>query len=376
MSGPEPREVDPGVGGKGRRIERRSVRHAARRRRRRRSLLIAAAPLLVVIAVAVTLLIVFGGRSSGSEGPASQTTVPPSATTETAGGTGTSSILIAIEEDGAVPAMVLLSRTGQGGVALGMPGNTLVRTDEGFVGAGDLFLEDKRDPLRSGLDRDLGIDLGGVAGVSWSELLDALGKAGSTETWPPTIGNDVAGAIEAAGAVLALVRVAPESAGAEALQNLEIDHDAAAVRSFVAEAGSGITDGTWGTAAIPGRPREGADGDYWEPDTAAAKEFLSKGVPAGGTITLEVQNGSGVLDAAQAAGTILEPLGYDMLPYQNADSFPDLEKTTITAAPDSLAEAVKIKQSLGVGVVGQDESLASRHIRVIVGKDFAPAGGA
>ena len=57
-------------------------------------------------------------------------------------------------------------------------------------------------------------------------------------------------------------------------------------------------------------------------------------------------------------------------------AFPNLEKTTITAAPDSLAEAVKIKQSLGVGVIGQDESLASRHIRVIVGKDFTPPGGA
>jgi hypothetical protein len=108
---------------------------------------------------------------------------------------------------------------------------------------------------------------------------------------------------------------------------------------------------------------------YFEPDIATAKALLGTSDQA--AYTVAVQNGSGLIGAAEQAGALLEPLGYTMSAYGNAAAFPNVEKTSISAAADSMGEAARIKQILGVGTVQQDASLPSRHIRVIVGKDFS-----
>ena len=136
-----------------------------------------------------------------------------------------------------------------------------------------------------------------------------------------------------------------------------------------------MTAGSWAAAVLPGEFKENLDAKWYEPDTAAAKALLKTGAASAGAgdITLEIQNGSGALDAAQSAGAVLESLGYKMLPFDNAEGFPDVATTTIAAAPDALTAAAKVEQKLGVGAVSADDSLASGHVRVIVGKDFSPS---
>jgi hypothetical protein len=319
----------------------------------------------------VVVLIILGGKAedSGAASPETTTTLAASLPSTA------TSVLVAIEQDGAIPALVVLSRTADGGVALGMPGLTLVKTsDEGFPTAGDLYSHDKTEELVTGLDRDMGTDLKSAAGISWAGLLKSLGQAGSTQTWSASLDSDPAGAVTAAGALLAMVGLAGSSTGSGAWDQLDIGGDASGLRSFVKGVAAGVTAGSWAAAVLPGEFKENLEAKWYEPDTAAAKALLKSGAASGTVdITLEIQNGSGALDAAQSAGALLESLGYKMLPFENADDFPNVEKTTIAAAPDALAAAAKVKEKLGVGMVRTDDSLASGHIRVIVGKDFTPS---
>jgi hypothetical protein len=360
-------------GGYGHRIERRSTRRVARRRKRVKRLCVAVLPAIVVIAGVVALLIILGGRAEDSSAATSGTT------TSTVGATGqaqSASIIVAIEQEGTVPALVLLTRTVDGGIAIGLPGLTLVRTaEEGFPTAGDLYLHEKTDALTAGLNRDLGTDLKTAARISWVGLLKALEQAGSTETWPTSLDSDAVGAIEAAGAFLSMAGLSASASGSGAWERMEVSGDAPALRTFVTEVAKGISAGSWSRVALPGRVVESVDSKYYEADTAAAKSLLKGDAASVGTgdITLEIQNGSGALDAAQSAGAMLESLGYKMLPFQNAEDFPNVNITTISAPPDALVEAEKVRGQLGVGMVSEDDSLASGHVRVVVGKDFTPS---
>jgi hypothetical protein len=344
-----------------------------RRRKATRRLLVAVVPAIIVIAAIVALLIILGGRAEKSGASSLETTTSTAAASSPS---AAASVIVAIDQDGTIPAVVVLSRTADGGVALGLPGLTLVKTsDEGFPTVGDLFSHKKTEELVAGLDRDLGTDLTSAAGISWAGLLKALGQAGSAQTWQNSIGGDASDAVTAAGALLSMVGLSASSAGSAAWQQLEISGDAAGLRSFVKAVAAELTAGSWAAAVLPGEFKENLNAKWYEPDTSAAKALLKTGTaPAGAKdITLGIQNGSGALDAAQSAGTLLESLGYKMLPFQNASGFPDVAKTTIAAAPDALAAAAKVREKLGVGTVSADDSLASGHISVIVGKDFTPS---
>ena len=355
--------------GSGSRSERRSTRRVARRRKRVAKLFVAAVPAVVVMAGVVALLIVLGGRADELTAAAGETT-----TTSSPSSGQTQAVLVVIEQDGEIPALVLLARRADGGIALGLPGKTLVRTDDGFPTVGDLYLSDKTDTMVTALTADLGVDLAGVAGIGWITLLGILEKSGSPESWPPSLGDDGDGALKAAEAFLTVAELTASS-GAAAWERAQISGNVTALRKFVGDVSQEIGAGSWAASALPGTAKEGLDYDVWEPDIAAARQLM-EGRSSGadpGDITLEVQNGSGQLNAAEAAGEMLLSLGHKMLPFQNAEGFPDVTETTILAAPDCLEEAEKVRDRLGVGTVLRDDSLLSRHIRVIVGKDFVPS---
>jgi hypothetical protein len=85
-----------------------------------------------------------------------------------------------------------------------------------------------------------------------------------------------------------------------------------------------------------------------------------------------VQNGSGVVGVAQQAGGMLEPLGYELLPFRNAEDFPDVRTTRIVSGPDASAAAEQVREVLGVGKIEEDGSLEPGRLIVVVGKDFIP----
>ena len=122
-------------------------------------------------------------------------------------------------------------------------------------------------------------------------------------------------------------------------------------------------------AALPGKTVEGADFAYYEPDAAALSRLL--GIPTTAkAVSIEVQNGSGVVSIAQQVSEVIVPLGYEMLPAKNAEDFPDVEVTRIYSAPDVVAEADRVRGVLKLGTVIKQESLPKGRIVVVVGKDL------
>jgi len=124
-------------------------------------------------------------------------------------------------------------------------------------------------------------------------------------------------------------------------------------------------------AELSGRLVEGVGFKYVEPDVEAAKAALA-GRSAEVNVTLQVQNGSGVVGIAQEAGEVLAPLGYTMLPAGNSADFPDVERTRIQVAPDVADLGGRVRALLGVGAIEVDETLKPGYIIVVIGKDYIP----
>ncbi len=123
------------------------------------------------------------------------------------------------------------------------------------------------------------------------------------------------------------------------------------------------------TSAIPGRPVEGSGFSYFEPDVPGLQTMLGGEAPES-AVSVEVQNGSGVVGAAQKISEAIAPLGYTVLPPKNAEGFPDVQATQLLAAPDVLAEANRLRGLLGQGTVVQQDALPAGRVIIVVGKDL------
>ena len=213
----------------------------------------------------------------------------------------------------------------------------------------------------------LGAKVSGVAVVEWTELLRVLSQAGVGGSRPGTLGSDSTAASQAIDAVGALASSTGTAAGRSAVQGMVLKGDTAALDVTLKALGSG----GWSQVTPPGKDVEGLDFAYFEPDVAVAKTLL-EGKSSGAAISLEVQNGSGLVAGAEKAAEVLKPLGYTLLPVKNADGFPDVQTTRIIASSDTAVEAARVRTLLGVGTVEQDATQPVGHVVVIVGKDFVP----
>ncbi len=350
------------------RAERRSARRAVRRRKAMTRLSFVAGPIVVVILVIVALLVFLGGPESTSGAETTTTTVGASPVE--------GSSMLFIEQGETVSVVVVLLPEEEGGLALAMPGNMLLKTGEsGFKTLAELHASNQDEALREGLARDLALEIGATASVQWSELREALtglGKAGSLPTELQATEEDAA---DAAGAALTILGASGAGEGAAVWDQMEIAGDPEGFRAAVGLLGESISEGGWTEEVLPGKVVEGVGFEFFEPDLGQARALLA-GESAGAVITVEVQNGSGVVGVAQQVGAMLEPLGYDLLPFRNADDFPDVKSTRIITAPDASAEAQRVQEALGVGRIEQDDSLDPGRVIVVVGKDFIPPASA
>ena len=280
------------------------------------------------------------------------------------------SALLVIEQDGAVPAVVLLHPRGADGLVLAMPGMTLLKAAGAeFKTLADLHASGQDEALGKALTEALGVHTGAMASVRWSELRKAMTQAGVDDLPPAELALDE-GIDQVARGTMGLVRAGASASGAAIWDQLELGGDASRFRAAVKVVAPLISTGAWTGAALPGRLVEGAV-EYLEPDVERAKVLLA-GAAERPTVTVEVQNGSGVLGVAQQAGGMLEPLGYRLLPFRNSDDFPDVAQTHITVSPDAAAEAERVRALLGVGTVVQDDNLDSGHMVIVLGKDYVP----
>lgn len=351
--------------------ERRTARRAARRRQtmKRFVLLISG---LVIVAAVVSLLLVFVGAPGGKSGAATTQTTHTTRTTQAAGQgseatAAPQTTLLAVQQGGKTPVFVLLHPLLTGGVVMGMPGPTLVKTSEGFKTLADLEAGGQGGTLASSLTDMLGAKVSGVAVVEWTELLRVLSQAGVGGPRPGTLGSDSTAASQVVDAVGAVANSTGTDAGRSAVKGMVLKGDTAALDVTLKALGSG----GWSQVTLPGKAVEGLNFAYFEPDVAVAKTLL-EGKSSGAAISLEVQNGSGLVAGAEKAAEVLKPLGYTLLPVKNADGFPDVQTTRIIASPDTAVEAARVRTLLGVGTVEQDADQPVGHVVVIVGKDFVP----
>jgi hypothetical protein len=346
------------------RTERRMARRAKRRRKMVTRLGLVVGPMLVVIAAIVVLFALLGGPEAD---PGVVTTLP----VDGAGGSESRSALLVIEQEDAVPLLILLYPREEGGTALAMPGLTLLKTVEGFKTLAELHLSDRDAALRAGLVEALGVSIDQVASVEWSAVRDAMQRVVVDELPPPILASGEGESEQVAGAVLELAGAGVSDEGEGVWDGLPLEGDAGEFRKTVSELAATISGGGWTAAALTGKMVEGRGFKYLEPDVETAKAALA-GTVLQVDVVLQVQNGSGVLGVAQEASGLLASLGYTMMPVGNSKDFPDVVRTRIEVASDAAVQAAKVRALLGIGTIEVDPTLEPGHIVVVLGKDYIP----
>jgi hypothetical protein len=347
------------------RTERRSTRRAARRRKRVARLSLVAGPVVVVIVVIVALLVFLGGPETISGAETTSTTVAAAPVEDGAGG------ILLVEQDEVIPVTLLLLPQEAGGLVLGMPGNTLLKTAGGFKTLSELHASDEEEALAMAVGEELGIQIEAVAWLQWSELRQALDGIGQVGSLPDELETTAEDALLVAENLAAALDADGKGGEAGAWDGVDIGGEADGFRTGVGLLGTSSSAAGLIAEVLPGKIVEGVGFTYFEPDFEQARALASGGAPLA-EVTMEVQNGSGVVGIAQQVGEMLESLGFAMLPFRNAEGFPDVSTTRIIVAPDVESEAERVRSILGVGKVEQDEALAPGRLIVIVGKDFAP----
>lgn len=342
------------------RSERRTYRRAERRRRSHAKLWLVVAPVLVVIALVVALLTLLGGPEAETR---PTTTLTPAKVYP--GG------LLVVEDQEDVLLVLLLQAREGGGLVLAMPGLTLFNTpSEGFKTLVELCGAGKDGELGVVVGDALGVAAPATASVSWPKLRGALATAGVEDMPPETLTSDGSENEQVARAVLA--SLGREGPGARELwDGLPLDGDSSGLREAVAEMAASLAGGEWTAAELSGRLVESTGGRYLKPDVKHAKALLD-GTWDDMEFTVQVQNGSGVVGIAEQTVELLQTMGYTMLPVGNAQGFPDVKQTRISASPDAAAEARRVRSFLGVGTVSEDATLEQGHMIVVLGKDYVP----
>ncbi len=340
------------------RSERRTYRRAVRRRKLRRRIGIVFAGTVIVVAVVVALFLLLGGPEMEE---VVATTVPV--------GNPDPDALLVIEQDGAIPVMLLFHPREATGVVLAMPGLTLLKTSEGFKTLAELQLVGQEETLQTALAEALQVQIGAPATVEWAALLEAAERSEIAGPAPETLSGDAGEALRVGRLVLALVGAGAGSEGAQVWAGVPLGGDAEGFREALGASGRELGAGGGDAAELTGRLVEGTGFQYLEPDVQMARALLTGTTEATG-ISLQVLNGSGEVGIAQEVGALLGQLGYTMLPAGNAPGFPDVEQTRIETSPDAVAHARQVRALLGGGLLDEEPSLESGQVVVILGKDY------
>ncbi|MHB0979709.1 MAG: LytR C-terminal domain-containing protein [Thermoleophilia bacterium] len=324
----------------------------------------ALATLLLMAAVAylgVSRIGEAGGGGGEGDAPSTTTITPVAA----------ESVLVRVRANGETRVAMLLAPQTAPTMIVALPGDTLVRASSGFERLvtfldADSDMDEALEEAANGLEDLVGVKPASVASVEWADVVKALAKIDAAGSPREELAADQKGSADAV--ATAFERLAKESAGGageEALNHLALEGAADSVRVALRAlaGGAGVTGG------IPGRVVEGLGFAYFEPDPAALQAMLG-GQPPESTVSVEVQNGSGEVGAAQKVAEAIAPFGYTALPPKNAEGFPDVETTQIFAAPDVVGEADRLRTAVGLGTVVQQDTLPPGRIVIVVGKDL------
>lgn len=367
LAGPRRSRVDRGEAhSRGFRQSRRAAEKARRRRLRRRRAVV----LVVLVALAAAAFL--GVSRIGGDDGAAVDSGPDDASTTSTAPVVADSVLVRVRVEADTMVALVLSPQTRPTLMVGLPGETLVRGSSGFERL-NTFLdvtgktEEAQEEAARGLEAMLGVKPAVFVSVQWSDVVEALTALGGQTSYPEELkSNDKSSADAVVQAFEALAEAA-DTGGDSAIKGLALDGDAAAVRTALRalSAGAGVAGG------IPGRVVEGLGFAYFEPDPSALRAMLGGEAPES-AVSVEVQNGSGLVGVAQKVAEAIAPVGYTLLPPKNADGFPDVETTQIYAAADVVGEADRLRTALGRGTVVQQDTLPPGRIVIVVGKDLDP----
>lgn len=249
------------------RVERRTTRRAARRCKTIKRVYGLAGPVVVLAAVAAVLLVFVGGSKSDSGAETTSSTVVAKP--------ASSSVLLVVEQEETVPALALLAPDGTSGLALAMPGMTLIKTGTGFKTLAELHVGHEDKALAAALTEMLGQGVGTVASVQWSQLAAALIQTGPAGPPPAKLGAARDDAALAVDSVLSLLGSEGASGTAAAWNQMKLGGEASAFRSSVRDMAVSIPAGAWSRQVLPGKLVEGVGFTYFEPDVEGIKALLA-----------------------------------------------------------------------------------------------------
>ena len=264
--------------GRDSRSERRSVRRHAQRRRRASRLFSAVAPaLLVLVAVAVLFPLLVSPGPGERTGGATPTTAPAgtSGATVTTVPASPGNALLVVEQDGTAKALALVFTGPNGGVVLGVPGLTLLRSGDRFTQFFRLYVADKQQALAQSLADALAVPVGAVASAKWSDLRDALAGEGIDPLPPEQLDAKDGNAAQIAEALAAAFNRHVVTAGEPVWKELPLAGDGDGLRAalgaaLLAEQGAG-----WAGRAVAGTLVENGRLTYIEPDITTARSVLA-----------------------------------------------------------------------------------------------------
>lgn len=360
------------------RSERRSKRLDSRRRRRSRLVVATLAAVVVIASVAAGALFLLRDHIAGGDEVASMQAagVALVATGADASATGSTdapaqdkvvpgSVLIVTGGDQVAAVITLQPRAQGGGVVIAMPPHTVVKTAAGFQTLATLHATGDEEALVDAIGSILGASPDAIGRSEMSALQVALAeRSGAAQLLDAGDPTDKA-MLQMASAVLALTGLVSPQQGGD-FGDLLVG--GGSVKESVAHWSGDPSGRPWEAVALPGTSWEGSGFTYYEADLARTRALLlGRGAV---DIILQVQNGSGVVGAAEAAGALLAPLGHTMAAFANALDFPKVEMTRIEAAPGFAATAEQVRVLLGVGRVTEQTGLEAGSVVVVVGRDF------
>jgi hypothetical protein len=245
------------------RTERSTYGSALRRRRARTRRWLIIAPSVILIALVV------GGSVLLDRTP---TTVSPN--TALLGQVAHGSPLLLIEQDGTVPAGVVIHESDGGGVSLAIPGLTILKTSGGFKTLAELHGSNEDSELAAALGEARKTSSFTVASGKWSDLRRAIEAAGGQGV---PAGNPASAAEnqEIAAGLLTLLRAATPPGSDSSFDGVPLAGEAADFLAALRAMSSSLKSGVWAAAAMNGTLVEGEGYSYVEPDFERAKALLA-----------------------------------------------------------------------------------------------------
>jgi hypothetical protein len=273
--------------GRDARSERRSVRRHAQRRRRAERLFSAVAPaFLVLVAVGVLFPLLVspgpgeqeGGSTTASAGASGATATSATATTAPAGSTAPTSPgspLLVVEQDGTAMMLALVFTGPKGGIVLGTPGLTLLRSGDRFTLLSRLYVAGEHQALAQPLADALAVPVGTVASARWSDLRDALAREGIDPLPPEQLDAKDGSAAQVSEALAAAFSKHGVNAGEPVWKELPLAGDGDGLRVAVGAALLAAQGTGWVGRAVTGSLVESGRLTYLEPDITTARSVLA-----------------------------------------------------------------------------------------------------